>query len=94
MERFLCICDVRGRGMISGIDIVADRQTQEPNPDAARRASERAYELEISANLGTHVSLGGTFLLLRQSLPLMVKVRRVLRSWKRRSRADGTLDLV
>ena len=46
---------------MAGVEIVADRQTKEPEFDIARRVSERSYALGVWANLGTHVSFGGTF---------------------------------
>ncbi|KAK0641388.1 pyridoxal phosphate-dependent transferase [Cercophora newfieldiana] len=60
-DRFGCIGDVRGRGLMAGVEIVANRETKEPEFDVARRVSDRSYALGVWANLGTHVSFGGTF---------------------------------
>jgi len=60
-EKFGCIGDVRGRGLMAGIEIVAGRETKEPEFELARKVGERAYELGVWANLSTHVSFGGTF---------------------------------
>jgi 4-aminobutyrate aminotransferase-like enzyme len=60
-ERFGCIGDVRGRGLMAGVEIVEDRQTKKPALELARRIGDKAYELGVWANLSTHPSFGGTF---------------------------------
>ncbi len=42
--RHECIGDVRGRGLLIGVDIVADRETREPAPQLAAQLSERMRE--------------------------------------------------
>jgi 4-aminobutyrate aminotransferase-like enzyme len=61
MSRYGCIGDVRGRGLLAGIEIVTDRVTKAPGVELARRVGDRAYELGIWANLATHPSFGGVF---------------------------------
>ena len=39
--------DVRGMGMIQGVDLVEDRATREPNRDAAAKITYRAWELGL-----------------------------------------------
>jgi len=46
-EKFGCIGDVRGRGLMAGIEIVAGRDTKEPEFELARKVGERAYELGV-----------------------------------------------
>ncbi|KAK1758826.1 2,2-dialkylglycine decarboxylase 1 [Echria macrotheca] len=60
-SRYGCIGDVRGRGLMAGVEIVSDRDTKLPAFDLARRIGARAYELGVWANLSTHESFGGTF---------------------------------
>ncbi|KZF25601.1 2,2-dialkylglycine decarboxylase [Xylona heveae TC161] len=60
-ERYACIGDVRGRGLMAGVEIVADRSTKKPALELARRIGDRAYELGLWANLSSHASFGGVF---------------------------------
>jgi 4-aminobutyrate aminotransferase len=39
--------DVRGKGLMIGIELVKNQQTREPNPQARRRVVERAFELGL-----------------------------------------------
>ncbi|KAK3688811.1 2,2-dialkylglycine decarboxylase [Podospora appendiculata] len=59
--RYGCIGDVRGRGLMAGVEIVADRETKEPATEVAKRVGERAYQLGVWANLSSHPSFGGSF---------------------------------
>ncbi|KAL0940004.1 2,2-dialkylglycine decarboxylase 1 [Colletotrichum truncatum] len=60
-ERYGCIGDLRGRGLMAGVEIVADRQTKKPALDVAKQIGDKAYELGVWANLSSHPSFGGTF---------------------------------
>ncbi|EPE04135.1 dialkylglycine decarboxylase [Ophiostoma piceae UAMH 11346] len=60
-SRYGCIGDVRGRGLMAGIEIVADRQTKTPALDVAKQIGDKAYEHGVWANLSSHPSFGGTF---------------------------------
>jgi 4-aminobutyrate aminotransferase-like enzyme len=42
--RFACIGDVRGLGLVFGIEIVASRETKEPDAELTRRIIEAAYQ--------------------------------------------------
>lgn len=44
MERFEIIGDIRGKGLMLGIDLVNDRQTKIPNHEAAAKISWRCWE--------------------------------------------------
>jgi len=60
-SRYGCIGDVRGRGLMAGIEIVKDLQTKEPAPALGSKLSDRMIELGVSANLATMASFGGVF---------------------------------
>ncbi|KAK0723509.1 2,2-dialkylglycine decarboxylase [Lasiosphaeria miniovina] len=59
--RYGCVGDVRGRGLMAGIEIVADRTTKQPALELASRIADRAYKLGVWANLSSHPSFGGAF---------------------------------
>jgi 4-aminobutyrate aminotransferase-like enzyme len=60
-SRYGCIGDIRGRGLMAGIEIVADRRTKQPDLEVAKSIGDKAYELGVWANLSSHPSFGGTF---------------------------------
>jgi 4-aminobutyrate aminotransferase-like enzyme len=60
-ERYGCIGDVRGRGLMAGIEIVSDRKTKAPALDLGNRLSHRMMELGLSANIATISTFGGVF---------------------------------
>ena len=60
-SRYECIGDVRGRGLMAGIEIVADRNTKEPALTLAKAIGDKAYDLGVWANLSTHPCFGGVF---------------------------------
>jgi 4-aminobutyrate aminotransferase-like enzyme len=60
-ERYGCIGDVRGRGLMAGIEIVSNRETKAPALDLGNRLSDRMMELGLSANIATISTFGGVF---------------------------------
>lgn len=60
-SRYGCIGDIRGRGLLAGVEIVTDRETKTPGMELGKRIGDRAYELGLWANLSSHPSFGGVF---------------------------------
>lgn len=60
-KRYGCIGDVRGRGLMCGVEIVGDREKKSPAVDLARRIGEKMYKLGLWANLSSHASFSGVF---------------------------------
>ena len=59
--RYGCVGDVRGRGLMAGLEIVADRETKESAKDLGGKLASRMGELGLSANLSTMASFSGIF---------------------------------
>ncbi|KAF7891766.1 hypothetical protein EAF00_008068 [Botryotinia globosa] len=59
--KYGCIGDVRGRGLMAGVEIVKDRATKEPAPELGAELTKKLTELGLSANLSTMKSFGGVF---------------------------------
>jgi len=72
--RFDCIGDVRGRGLLLGVEIVKDRQSKEPAAPLGSAISRRCMELGLSMNIVQLPSLGGVF---RIAPPLTVSDREI-----------------
>lgn len=53
--------DVRGRGLLQGLELVADRSTKEPAESLGDRVTQRCWELGLHVNLARVPGLGGTF---------------------------------
>ncbi|KAI1336686.1 pyridoxal phosphate-dependent transferase [Xylariaceae sp. FL0016] len=60
-SRYWCIGDVRGRGLMAGVEIVLDRETKKPALELAKTIGDQAYKLGVWANLSSHPSFGGSF---------------------------------
>lgn len=60
-ERYGCIGDVRGRGLMAGVEIVSDRETKAPAVGLGRRLGDRMMELGLWAQLSSHKSFNGVF---------------------------------
>lgn len=59
MSRYGCIGDIRGRGLMAGVEIVADRKTKAPAIEFGLRLSARAYELGLSATISARSYFSG-----------------------------------
>ncbi|EJN02115.1 aspartate aminotransferase family protein [Phyllobacterium sp. YR531] len=60
-QRFECIGDVRGRGLLLGMEIVADRESKQPAPELGARITRRCMELGLSMNIVQLPGMGGVF---------------------------------
>jgi 4-aminobutyrate aminotransferase-like enzyme len=60
-ERYGCIGDVRGRGLLAAIEIVKDRESKAPAPELGDRLAAKMMELGVLANLSTISSFSGIF---------------------------------
>ena len=59
-QRHPAIGDIRGRGLLLGVELVADRATRAPAPEIGAAVSERCLELGACLNLGRR-SMAGVF---------------------------------
>lgn len=67
-QRYECIGDVRGRGLLLGLDLVKDRRTRVPDPDLAQRVARECLALGMM----TSVVRGG-FGIFRIAPPLTIE---------------------
>jgi 2,2-dialkylglycine decarboxylase (pyruvate) len=51
MQRYEVIGDVRGRGLLMGVEVVKGRHSKEPYPDLAGRVMKRCLELGLSTSI-------------------------------------------
>ncbi|KAJ5683104.1 hypothetical protein N7462_006269 [Penicillium macrosclerotiorum] len=56
-----CIGDVRGRGLLQGIEIISDRETRAPGADIGQAVSDRAMQCGLSCNIVNLPGMGGVF---------------------------------
>ncbi|OBR10432.1 Aminotransferase class-III [Colletotrichum higginsianum IMI 349063] len=60
-DKYWCIGDVRGRGLLQGIEIISDAETRAPGSDLGQAVSDRAMELGLSCNVVNLPGMGGVF---------------------------------
>ena len=58
-ERHECIGDVRGRGLLLGVELVADRTSRKPAPELGAAITDRCFELGLSMNIVHLPGMGG-----------------------------------
>jgi 2,2-dialkylglycine decarboxylase (pyruvate) len=68
-ERFGCIGDIRGRGLLLGVEIVSDRAGKTPAPELGSRIARECMTLGLSMNIVQLPGMGGVF---RMAPPLTV----------------------
>ena len=57
--RYGCIGDVRGRGLMAGVEIVSDRVTKAAALDVGKRLSARMMDLGLSASISARTAFSG-----------------------------------
>jgi 2,2-dialkylglycine decarboxylase (pyruvate) len=60
-DRYEIVGDVRGRGLMLGMEIVRDRTSKEPAPDLGSAITRRCLELGLSMNIVQLEGLVGVF---------------------------------
>jgi 2,2-dialkylglycine decarboxylase (pyruvate) len=60
-DRYECVGDVRGRGLLVGLEIVADKQSKKPAPELGAAITRRCFELGLSMNITALRGMGGVF---------------------------------
>ncbi|MCX5493710.1 aspartate aminotransferase family protein [Kaistia dalseonensis] len=60
-QRFECVGDVRGRGLLLGLEIVTDRQTKAPGFELGAEIMEQAMLRGLSMNIVKLPGMGGVF---------------------------------
>jgi 2,2-dialkylglycine decarboxylase (pyruvate) len=60
-QRFECVGDVRGRGLLLGLEIVADRATRAPGFELGAAVMEEAMRRGLSMNIVKLPGMGGVF---------------------------------
>lgn len=73
-ERHECIGDVRGRGLLLGVEIVKDRESKVPDPDLGNSISDRCLELGLSMNIVRIKGYAGVF---RIAPPLTITMEEI-----------------
>jgi 4-aminobutyrate aminotransferase-like enzyme len=60
-QKYWCIGDVRGRGLLQGIEIISDPETRAPGADLGQLVSDRAMYYGLSCNVVNLPGMGGVF---------------------------------
>jgi 2,2-dialkylglycine decarboxylase (pyruvate) len=60
-QRFDCVGDVRGRGLLLGLEVVKDRRAKAPAPELGAAITRRCMELGLSMNIVQLPGMGGVF---------------------------------
>ena len=71
MQRYDVIGDVRGRGLMWGVEIVSDRNTRVADADRGARIANRALELGLSMNITAYANTAAIW---RIAPPLTIEV--------------------
>jgi 2,2-dialkylglycine decarboxylase (pyruvate) len=60
-DRYDCVGDVRGRGLLVGLEVVSDKESKKPNPELGAAITRRCFELGLSMNIVALPGMGGVF---------------------------------
>ncbi|MFK7983174.1 MAG: aspartate aminotransferase family protein [Saprospiraceae bacterium] len=69
-QKHECIGDVRGRGLMQGMELVADRVSKRAIPAFGDAVSKKCFEMGLSMNIVQLPGMGGVF---RMAPPLIIK---------------------
>lgn len=72
--RYDCVGDVRGRGLMLGLEIVKDRITKQAAPELGEAITRRCLELGLSVNIVQLPGMGGVF---RIAPPLTISTEEI-----------------
>ncbi len=72
--RYECIGDIRGTGLLLGVEIVKDRETREPDIDLGHKISNVCLEIGLSMNIVRIKGMGGVF---RMAPPLSITSKEI-----------------
>lgn len=61
MDEHECVGDVRGRGLLLGLEVVPDRGSRTPDDERGARITARCLELGLSMNVVQRAGAGGVF---------------------------------
>ena len=73
-DRYGCIGDVRGRGLMAGVEIVSDRESKGLAIELGRRLGAKMMELGLWCQLSSHKSFNGVF---RIAPPIVVTAEQI-----------------
>jgi 2,2-dialkylglycine decarboxylase (pyruvate) len=59
--RYDCVGDVRGRGLLVGLEVVTDKESKKPSPELGAAITRRCFELGLSMNITALRGMGGVF---------------------------------
>ena len=60
-QEHACIGDVRGRGLMQGIELVVDRRSKTPADELGQRVTRRCFELGLHMNIVQLPGMGAVF---------------------------------
>ena len=60
-DRYDCVGDVRGRGLLVGLEVVTDKESKKPSPELGAAITRRCFELGLSMNITALRGMGGVF---------------------------------
>ncbi len=60
-DRYDCVGDVRGRGLLVGLEVVTDKESKKPAPELGAAITRRCFELGLSMNITALRGMGGVF---------------------------------
>jgi 2,2-dialkylglycine decarboxylase (pyruvate) len=68
-DRYDCVGDVRGRGLLAGLEVVTDKESKKPAPELGAAITRRCFELGLSMNITALRGMGGV---VRIAPPLII----------------------